>query len=329
MTIDDIAALLYEANGELVSGEEMASKLGITRAAVWKHIEELKSLGYDVISKPRHGYAMAKEADLLLPCAVKNGLKTAYMGQNYLFHAAIDSTNNEAKKLARAGVAEGTVVLAEEQGAGRGRLSRAFFSPKGKGLWFSVILRPPFLPQEAPKCTLMAAAAVARAMEDINLTPGIKWPNDIIHEGKKVTGILTEMSAEMDSINYVVIGIGINVNIWPEDFPAELREIATSLTVMGGKKISRVAFLQRVLKHLENLYEDAKKRGFAPIIEEWRRHSVTLGQNVQVLGVGQNESFSGYATDIDETGALLVDTGSEVRRVLAGDVSIRSKKCGE
>ena len=204
-------------------------------------------------------------------------------------------------------------------------MERAFFSPPGKGIWVSILLRPTFLPQDAPKCTLMAAVAVARAMETFGLRAEIKWPNDILHEGRKLVGILTEMSAEMDRVNYVVIGIGINVNIAPEDFPEELRATATSLMQMKGEPLPRVAFLQELLRALDDLYTSVQREGFAPVLAAWREYAVTLGQEVRVIGPA-GEEFEGVASDIDAEGALLIDTEQGQRRVLAGDVSIRPKK---
>ena len=215
------------------------------------------------------------------------------------------------------------MVVAEQQNGGKGRLDRKFFSPPGKGIWFSVILRPPFLPQEAPKCTLLAAVAVARAMQEFNLQANIKWPNDIMFENKKLVGILTEMNAEMERINYIVIGIGINVNIMPEEFPQDIRDTATSLAIMKGEKLPRVKFFQAVLKALDALYLEVLADGFGVVMQEWRKYSITLGQKVRVIGARDGEVFLGTAADIDAEGALLVETENGCRRVLAGDVSIR------
>ena len=237
----------------------------------------------------------------------------------------MDSTNLVLKQLAHEGAEDGTVVVADRQGTGRGRMERPFFSPPGKGIWVSILLRPTFLPQDAPKCTLMAAVAVARAMEHFGLRAAIKWPNDILHEGRKLVGILTEMSAEMDRVNYVVIGIGINVNIARKDFPEDLRDTATSLMQMKGEPLPRVAFLQELLRALDALYREVQSNGFAPILAAWRTYAATLGQTVRVIGPA-GEEFEGVAADIDADGALFVDTATGRRRVLAGDVSIRPKK---
>jgi BirA family biotin operon repressor/biotin-[acetyl-CoA-carboxylase] ligase len=321
----DILDLLRKAGGKYISGEEIASRLGVSRTAVWKHIRELRTAGYHIESHSRSGYALLDVPDLLLPGEIRYGLQTKLIGQDIIFHEQIDSTNNEAKRIAAQGAPDGTVVVAEEQGTGRGRLERKFFSPPGKGIWFSVILHPDFPPQDAPKCTLMSSVAVAMAMEKFGLQAGIKWPNDILYEGKKLVGILTELSAEMDHINYVVIGTGINVNIWPDDFPEELRGSATSLAIMKGSPLPRVKFFQAVLEAMDGLYASICTEGFGAVIQAWKRYTITLGQAVNVIGVGDNESFSGMAADIDDDGALLVDTDKGRRRVLAGDVSIRPK----
>ena len=320
----DVLELLRAAGG-YISGEKMAERLGVTRAAVWKKIAALRDAGYDISSTPRSGYVLRSAPDSLIETEIAQGLDTALVGRKIICYDTVDSTNLVLKNLAREGAEDGTVVVADSQGTGRGRMERAFFSPPGKGIWVSILLRPTFLPQDAPKCTLMAAVAVARAMEAFGLRAAIKWPNDILHEGRKLVGILTEMSAEMDRVNYVVIGIGINVNIAPEDFPEELRATATSLMQMKGAPLPRVAFLQELLRALDDLYTSVQREGFAPVLAAWREYAVTLGQEVRVIGPA-GEEFEGVAADIDAEGALLVDTAEGRRRVLAGDVSIRPRR---
>ena len=317
-----ILDLLRQAEGAYISGEEIARQLSVSRTAVWKHMHELKLAGYAIESHSRSGYRLLQTPDLLLPNEIKNGLATKAFGREIKYYKEVASTNNEAKQWAANGAQEGTIIVSEAQNGGRGRLSRGWFSPTQQGIWFSLILRPGFLPQEAPKCTLMAAVAIVKAIRrHTGITAGIKWPNDILYQGKKIVGILTEMSAEMDGINYIVIGSGINVNTKLEEFPEELRSIAASLAMITGKKISRLELLRAVLLEMEELYEKVGQEGFAPVLAEWRQHSVTLGQQVNVIGI--NESFAGRAVDIDEDGALLVESGEKVKRVLAGDVSIR------
>ena len=318
-----VLALLRTAGDGYISGEEIAGRLGVSRTAVWKHIRALKSAGYEIESHARKGYSLIEAPDLLLPQEIQPKLQTKIVGKNMLHYNDIPSSNNEAKRLALEGAPDGTVVVAEAQSTGKGRLSRGWYSPARKGIWFSVIFRPPFLPQEAPKCTLLAAVAVVRAMKDMGFPVGIKWPNDVLYEGKKLVGILTEMSAEMERINFVVIGTGINVNLWPEDFPEEVREIATSLSMLGKRNIDRTELFIRILEAFDELYLSVEKDGFSEVLDEWRRYSVTLGQQVNVIGV--KETFSGTAADIDDDGALLIDTPTGRRRVLAGDVSIRPR----
>lgn len=321
-----ILKLLKDAKGNAVSGEDIASELGVSRSAVWKRIKELKNLGYEIESLSRNGYTLKSVPDLLLPYEVDDGLKTKFIGKNIVYFDEIGSTNNEAKKLAAEGAADGTIVVAEEQGTGKGRLSRSWFSPRAKGIWFSTILRPSFLPQDAPKCTLLAAVSIVKAAQKFGVNVGIKWPNDILFEGKKLVGTLTEMSAEMERINYVVIGTGINVNLMPEDFPPDVKDIATSLAIVKGEKISRVELFRAILEETEMLYEGVIQNGFAPLLDEWRKYSVTLGQEVNIIGVGENDDFSGKAVDIDDDGALLIETEGKIRKVFAGDVSIRPRR---
>lgn len=319
-----VLELLRSRAGNYISGEEIARQLNVSRTAIWKHIRELKQAGYEIVSHAKSGYALMGTPDLLLPNEVKSVIKSELLGKEVIHFYNTESTNNEAKKMAADGAVEGTIVVSEAQNGGRGRLSRAFFSPESKGIWLSVILRPSFAPQHASKCTLMAAVAVTKAIEKMaGIRLGIKWPNDIFYGGKKVVGILTEMNAEMDAVNYIVIGIGINVNIAQTDFPDELQTIATSLQAISGNVIDRKELLSQVLIELETAYQEVLKNGFRSVLNEWKVYSITLGQVVNVIGI--DRTFSGLARDIDEDGALLVETENGVERVLAGDVSIRPK----
>lgn len=316
-----ILNLLKQANHKFLSGEELADILNVSRTAVWKHIKALRDNGYDIESVPRSGYRLITSPDLLSSEEIKASISTKILGSDIKYFDSIDSTNNQAKKIAN-DASDGTIVISEEQVGGRGRLSRSFFAPKGKGIWFSVILKPKFLPQEAPKCTLMGAVAITKAIEEeTNIKVGIKWPNDILYDNKKLVGVLTEMNAEMDRINYIVIGMGINVNISAEEMPDDIKDIAISLSQISGKKVSRLNLLNKILYHLEQLYIISQEKGFAPIFDEWRKYSITLNQSIRVIGT--NETLEGVAVDIDEDGALLVNINGQIKRVLAGDVSIR------
>ncbi|MDF2565845.1 MAG: BirA bifunctional protein biotin operon repressor and biotin/acetyl-CoA-carboxylase ligase [Massilibacillus sp.] len=318
-----ILELLRNATG-YISGEEIAKKMNVSRTAIWKHIRELKQAGYAIESHSRSGYSLVKTPDLLLPNEIKSVLKTKRLGKRIQHFDDLVSTNIEAKQLAANGAEEGTIVVSEAQNGGRGRLSRGWYSPAHKGIWFSIILRPALLPQDAPKCTLMAAVAITKAINKVTgVKCGIKWPNDILYDGKKLVGILTEMNAEMEGINYIVIGTGINVNIAKDEVPEELKDIVVSLSQITGERVDRLDLLAEVLVQLEEIYDEALANGFEKILEEWRKCSITLGQEVNVIGI--DKTFDGLAMDIDAEGALLVKTETEVKRVLAGDVSIRPK----
>jgi len=310
---------------DYVSGEEIAKKLQVSRTAVWKHIRELRAAGYTIESHPRNGYKLVEAPDLLLPGEVKSRLRTRWLGRELRYYKSVDSTNRIAKLFDEENLPEGSVAVSEEQTGGKGRLSRGWLSPLYKGIWFSVLLRPKFLPQEAPKCTLMAAVAIVRAIENVaGIQCGIKWPNDILCGGRKLVGILTEMNAEMERIHYVVIGMGVNVNLDKEDYPEELQDVGISLKMVKGEKIDRLALFVEILGQLEAFYDDVCQNGFSRVFAEWRRYSVTLGQEVNVIGA--DRTFSGKAIDIDADGALLVETDGQIVKVLAGDVSIRPKK---
>ena len=225
-----ILKLLRQQSQDYLSGEEISRQLAVSRTAVWKHIQELKNHGYEIEAHPRKGYRLKSRPDLLLPEEIRAGLATQLLGKQIVHFYDTSSTNNEAKRLAADDAIEGTIVVSEAQTLGRGRLNRGWFSPPGGGVWVSVILRPPFPPQEAPKCTLMAAVATVEAIREASgLNCGIKWPNDILWQGRKLVGILTEMSAEMDAINFVVLGIGINVSLQESDFHEELRKLERNI----------------------------------------------------------------------------------------------------
>ena len=305
-----IVEMLRNAGENFISGESIAGELGITRTAVWKHIQALRDSGYEILSRERHGYKLKDAPDLLLPSEIQIGLETEIVGKEMNYYPSVDSTNRVAKKLAYHGAADGAIVVAEEQTGGKGRLDRKFFSPRGKGIWFSVILRPNFLPKDASKCTLMAK-------------PEIKWPNDIMHDGRKLVGILTEMTGEIGKITYMVIGVGINVNISRDDFPEDLRGIATSLSEMnGGEEISRVYLLRAVLEEFDKLYREVTASGFDKVLERWKKYNVTLGKEIRVISAGDGSSFTGKAIDLNHDGALVVETAGGLQTVYAGDVSI-------
>ena len=318
---NEILEYFRKSNGEFVSGQQISRDLHVSRTAIWKHINVLKERGYIFESSTKKGYRLIYSPNLLTPLEIKGSLHTEIFGRHVMYLESAPSTNEEAKRIAREGAEEGTIVVAEEQTTGHGRLTRGFYSPFAKGIWFSLILRPRFFPMEAAKCTLLAAIGVCRGIRRLGLTDaGIKWPNDILYHGKKLVGILTEMSASMEKIDYIIMGIGINTGMKKSEFPEDFREGATSF-LNEGITVSRKELLAAVLAELEKEYKIAQEEGLDKVLEDWKSLSVTIGQDVRVIF--DQDSYTGKAVDIDKDGCLLVDTDSGIRRVLAGDVSIR------
>ncbi len=304
---------------EPLSGEALAVRLGLSRAGVWKRINRLKSLGYAIEGSPRRGYRLLAVPDKLLPGEVTPGLRTRrFVGPIHYFET-LASTNDLAKELGARDAPEGTVVLAESQTRGRGRLGRDWSSPPGVGLYVSLLLRPALPPTELPQITLTAAVATVRAVQRVTgFAPGIKWPNDLLLDGRKLGGILTEMETESDRIRHLVVGLGLNVN--NPAFPPELAEIATSLAQLAGVAFSRLHLLQAWLEEFEELYERFLVQEFAAILAEWKKHTVTLGRPVTVRQGPR--TIRGLALEVASDGALLVQTASgEVVRVTSGEIA--------
>ncbi len=317
----DILDYLTAHKGEFVSGQKISELFGISRTAVWKHIRILKQRGYVIESYTKKGYCLKEAPELIRPEQISDALHTQIIGKKIMYYERVDSTNTVAKKMADQGAADGTVVVAEEQTGGRGRLERSFMSPFAQGLWFSVIVRPNFPPMEVSKMTLVAAVAITKVLRKMGLIHcGIKWPNDILVHGKKMVGILTELNASVEKINYLVMGIGINTALSKKSLPKDLKKTVTSFAI-EDVSVQRNQLLAEILQQLEHYYIVAQEQGFAPILEEWKVLSCTLGQEVKVIA--SDKTFSGKAVDLDENGNLLVDTGTAIEKVLAGDVHIR------
>ena len=313
---DKILNIFRSSNGEFISGEEMSEKLKITRAAVWKHIEQLRKEGYGITGEPHVGYRLTGTPDKLIPQEISHKLGTKIIGRKIYSYETTDTTNDVAHRLAQSGSPEGTVIFSEGQSKGRGRMGRQWLSPKGKGIYLSLILRPDLSPAEAPKITLVSAVAVALAIRKAtHLGALIKWPNDILINDRKACGILTEMSAEVNTVSYIVLGIGINVNTAKADLPKE----ATSLKIETGEEVPRVELAQEILRELERQYRIFKEKGFKKIIEEWKGLSHTLGEEVKITCHGRK--VEGTASDLDTSGALVVrlDNGF-TEHITAGDV---------
>ncbi|MEA3453544.1 MAG: biotin--[acetyl-CoA-carboxylase] ligase [Candidatus Caldatribacteriota bacterium] len=299
--------LKYLREKEYVSGEVLAQKLGISRVAVWKQIQKLKDMGYKIISDQNLGYCLVSRPDLLFPQEVQRGLSTKYIGKEIYYFPELKSTNIIAKEKAlhRAeGINEGTLIITERQSAGKGRLGRKWFSPTG-GIWLSIILYPQLPPSYIPRITLMTAVAAVKAIKICTqIKSQIKWPNDILINKKKVCGILTEMSAELDIINWVVVGIGINVNIDYQKFPEDIQANTISLKEVSGKEVLRVKLVQTFLQEFEKYYNKLKRKEFSSILEEWKLYSHTLGRKIRI-DIGER-IIIGEAININEEGALVL-----------------------
>ncbi|MBW1917683.1 MAG: biotin--[acetyl-CoA-carboxylase] ligase [Deltaproteobacteria bacterium] len=304
-------------SSDYISGETLAARLGASRTAVWKRLQRLRAAGYQIVGSPRRGYRLEAHPDLLLPAEIARDLDTKFLRGPFYHFFNLSSTNDLAKQLARQGYPEGTVILAESQTAGRGRLGRNWESPPGSGIYVSIILRPALPPVEMPKLTLTAAVAVVQALEQTTgIRVGIKWPNDLIWQEKKLGGILTEMETESDQMSHLVLGLGVNVNT--SSFPPALATIATSLA-QGGGRFSRLAILRAWLEALDRLYGRFQAREFAPILARWRQAAVSLGKTVTVRqGSG---TITGLALDVTPEGALLIQTAvGEIRQVICGEI---------
>ncbi|HVI75223.1 MAG TPA: biotin--[acetyl-CoA-carboxylase] ligase [Anaeromyxobacteraceae bacterium] len=316
-----VLAFLAEAGDEFVSGEAISDKLGLSRAAVWKHVNALRSQGYRIEAVPARGYRLLEIPDRLGELEVRPLLNTHDVGQALHWYEEVGSTNDVAKELADEGALHGEVVIAERQSAGRGRRGRSWSSPPRKNLYLSVVLRPDLPPARAPEVTLLAAVAVCQAVRRAGVaSAAIKWPNDVLASGRKLAGVLTEMAAEVERVQWLVVGIGVNVNAAADDFPDELRELATSLLIERGHPVPRALFAAALLTALEEWLDRHAAEGFAPVRAAWREMSDTLGREVRVR-VGSAD-LVGLAEDVDETGALLVRTASGLERVVAGDVEM-------
>lgn len=308
---------------QFLSGEELSRQLNMSRTAVWKHIQGLRREGYEFEAVPRRGYRLRQRPPRLDKSALLAGLTTKVLGRHIHLLDSVESTQTVAHQLVAEGAPEGTLVLAERQTAGRGRMGRKWHSPAGKGIWMSLVLFPHVPLQFVSQLTLLAAVAVCRAIRlHVPVDVGIKWPNDLLVERKKVCGILLESSAEDERLRYVVAGIGISANLSREDYPEELRERATSLLIESGREIDRHRLICEVMRQFEELYELYRKQGFAPIRLLWEALSVSLHR---LIRIETREGWvEGTAEAIDEFGALVVrlDNG-ETRKFYSGDVDLR------
>ncbi|MDB6121466.1 MAG: Bifunctional ligase/repressor BirA [Pedosphaera sp.] len=324
MTIDtQILTALRAAGDNGVAGTELSQKMGISRAAIWARIEELRSLGYEIEASPHLGYRLLSVPDVLHADDLLSNLgQTKVIGRDIRVFEETTSTNDVIEKLARDGVKEGVVVFAESQTKGRGRLGRKWMSPPRRGLWFSILLRPQLSPTAVTQLTIAAATGLFRGIRaQTGLTPEIKWPNDILIGGKKVAGILTELSAELDKVKYVIIGMGVDVNLSAGEFPPELRKIATSLKIETGQRVNRAELAVNILQELDRDYQRICSGKFEAVANEWEEHCSTIRHNV-IIHMGDRK-IQGRAESLDTDGALLLRTQhGHLERIIGGDVTL-------
>jgi BirA family biotin operon repressor/biotin-[acetyl-CoA-carboxylase] ligase len=320
---ESILRLLKNSRPEYHSGEEICKSLNVTRTAVWKHIQTLREEGYVIDARPRAGYRLTGIPDRLYPVEILDGLATRVLGREIDYYEDIGSTNEVARERAAKGAGEGLLVVAEEQTGGKGRLGRQWYSPRSKGIIFTLLLYPPVNPSRASQITMLAAVSLASAIRsETGVGAGIKWPNDLLIGGRKVCGILAELSAEVDRIGHLVVGIGINANQDLGDFPEDVRDKATSLKLETGATVSRVRLLQASLESFEHWYGLWLERGFEPVLAAWKQMSISLNCPVRLHTL--DKSWDGWAEDVDSDGALLLRLpDGSLQRFVSGEVSLR------
>ncbi len=318
--IDALLALLAENSLMVISGAKMAREIGVTRSTVWRWVEKLRSLGVKVKGHPRSGYQVERLPDVLVPKLLRESLRGTTFGKRIHHFFKVDSTNGVALRLGQEDEPHGALVIAEEQTDGRGRAGRMWLSEKTSGIYVSVLLRPTLSPMQAPLLTLLAGLAVRDAVADqTGLAPDIRWPNDVLLNGKKICGVLTEMHAEPDRVRYVVIGIGINVN--QTRLPAEIEKTATSLHLETGRAQSRLELLIRLLRQLDRYYNQFIREGAAPLLARFAQvSSFAKGKRVRISTA--TESFTGTTAGLEPNGLLRVAReDGRVEPVIAGDVA--------
>ena len=313
-----IIQMLIDSDSEYVSGQNISDKLGITRAAVWKRISKLKELGFEIESVTKKGYKLLSYPDILNKELIEIGMKSDFIGHSVEVLESVDSTNDYAKKKAKE-LVDGSVIISLEQVKGKGRRGRSFHSGKGDGIYLSIILKPGFEPAKAPFITSIAGAALVNTFNKFNIQTKVKWPNDVLINGKKVAGILTEMSADMEFIEYIVLGVGINVS--GLEFPNELKNIATSLK-LEGYDVKKLNIIWQFVYEFELLYNLYLKENTSEVVNILKNNSSVIGKQINVHYM--NEVESAIAVDINNQGALIIKTQEgEVKELSSGEISIR------
>ncbi|WP_145408864.1 biotin--[acetyl-CoA-carboxylase] ligase [Paenibacillus xylanexedens] len=319
---EELLHMLLKADGQFVSGEEISKHLLISRTAVWKHVNKLRDLGYEFEAVSRKGYRLLTKPDGIDEAGLQLALQTKVFGRKAVILQSTSSTQADVQQLADEGVSEGAVVLAEEQTSGRGRYGRSWYSPPGKGIWMSILLRPQQPLRNTPQLTLLTGLAVCRAIRSFTgVDAGIKWPNDVLVNGRKVCGILMESALEDHELRYCIAGIGVDVNFDKQDYPEELSAIATSLQIETGKSVDRTLLTAAILTELEQLYDMYQKQGFNVIAALWEALSVSLHRDIEVSNA--QGVVEGIAMGIDSSGALIVQKkDGERMTVFSGEISL-------
>ncbi|MGG1573851.1 biotin--[acetyl-CoA-carboxylase] ligase [Fictibacillus sp. NRS-1165] len=314
--------MLIQNEGAFVSGQQISDQLNCSRTAIWKHITELRKEGYVIDAVQRKGYRIVSSPDRVTEHEISARLKSDVLGKSIVYEESVKSTQEIAQKLSYEQKPEGTLVVADEQTGGRGRLGRPWQSPKGTGIWMSLILRPDIPLQKTPQLTLLAAVSVTKAIYKVTgLHAEIKWPNDILIKGKKTVGILTELQAEADRVHAVIIGIGLNVNVTSEDFNEDVREIATSLKIESGKETKRAELIAAILEEMELLYQEYLRNGFGLIKLLWEGYAHSIGRRIRVRSASQQ--LEGVAKGITDEGILLLeDDDGKVHSIYSADIEI-------
>ncbi len=318
---EEILRLLRSADG-YISGQELCNRFGVSRTAVWKAINQLKEAGYEIEAQQNKGYKLMAAPDLMTEAEIKSLMHTDWVAKEVLYFDTIDSTNTKAQELAEKGYPSGTLVVADKQESGKGRRGRSWVSPSGTGIFMTLMIKPDINPNNASMLTLVAALAVAKAITSVTGEEAmIKWPNDIVVNGKKVCGILTEMNAQFDYINHIVVGIGINVH--NESFPEEISQMASSLMIeAGGKRFHRVQIIAETMSYFEQYYDTfLKMQDLSALVREYDELLVNRNKSVRVLD--PKEPFDGKAMGITPKGELIVDTWESRKLVSSGEVSVR------
>lgn len=315
---EEILKLLRESDG-FVSGQALCSHFGVSRTAVWKVVRQLIQEGYEIEAVNRKGYRLMKAPDVITASEIMSRMHTQAFGKKVFYYDEVGSTNNSAKLLAEQGADHGSLVISDVQTAGKGRRGRSWSSPSGCGIWMTLILRPDFKPSCAPMLTVLAAMAVYDALTGEGVSCKIKWPNDLIINGKKICGILTEMSSELDFINYVVVGMGINVH--NNSFPENIQTVATSLA-LEGFTVRRSNVIQKIMEAFELYYNRfVKEKSLAFIKEEYNRRLIHLNKEVYIID--PSETRRGISRGIDSQGSLIVEIDGKEKHVMSGEVSVR------